>query len=202
MMQHKTIPKQANFVSLNPRIKSSLSHEITVPRATQEWSSHRRVALINNYGAAGSNVAIALREYSNDPLTSGSQQRASATYPILLSAKSSKSLELYVNAFKSYLPRVDTSLGSLAYNIFRRQNPSFVHRATFIANDAEVLASIFNSSEKQTLGQTECTGKIPLVLCFGGQTGRTVTISKEVYDACDLLRLHLVRFKSSRSWLR
>ena len=200
MIQHKTIPKQANFASLNPRITSSPL--VTVPRATQEWRSHRHVALINNYGAAGSNVAIALREHSNDLLTSGSHQRASATYPILLSAKSSKSLELYMNALKSYLPRVETSLGVLAYNIFRRQNPSFVHRATFMANDTEMLASILNSSDKQPLGLTERTGKSPLVLCFGGQTGRTVTISRELYDACDLLRHHLVRFKSSRSWLR
>ena len=202
MMQYKTIPKQANFASLNPRIRSSPSHRITVPRVTQEWSSHRHVALINNYGAAGSNVAIALREYSNDLLTSRSHQRASATYPILLSAKSLESLELYMNAFKSYLTRVDTSLGALAYNISRRQNPSFVYRATFVANDTEVLASILNSSDKKCLGQTERTEKKPLVLCFGGQTGRTLTISRELYDACDLLRKHLVRFESSEPWLQ
>lgn len=33
MMQYKTIPKQANFESLNPRIKSFAS--IVVPQATQ-----------------------------------------------------------------------------------------------------------------------------------------------------------------------
>ena len=200
MIQHKTIPKQANFVSLNPRITPSPL--VTVPKATQEWRSHRHVALINNYGAAGSNVAIALREHSNDLLTAGSHQRASATYPILLSAKSSKSLKLYMNALKSYLPTIETSLGVLAYNIFRRQNPLFEHRATLMANDTKMLASILDSSDKEPLGQTECTGKSPVVLCFGGQTGRTVTISRELYDACDLLRHHLVRLKSSWSWLR
>ena len=201
-MQYRTIPKQANFASLNPRIKSSPSHRITVPRATQEWSSHRHVALINNYGAAGSNAAIALREYPIDLLTSGAHQRASLTYPILLSAKSSESLELYINAFKSFLTRAETSLGALAYNISRRQNPSFVYRTTFVANDTKMLASILNSPDKKSLGQTEPTEKSPLVLCFGGQTGGTTTISRELYDGCDLLRKHLVRFEISRSWLQ
>ena len=159
---------------------------------------------------SSSAVAIhtALREHSNGPLTSskplskGSHQRASATYPILLSARSPKSLELYINALKSYLPKVDTSLGALAYNIFRRQNSSFEHRATFIATDTKTLASVLNSSDKQRLGQTVRTGKSPVVLCFGGQTGRTVTISRDLYDGCDLLRYHLVSPKSSMSWLR
>jgi acyl transferase domain-containing protein len=209
MMRYKTIPKQANFTSLNPRIAFSPSDRITVPRATEEWKSQQHVALINNYGAAGSNVAIALREHSNDllassskPLSKGSHQRASAAYPILLSARSPKSLELYINALKTYVPKVDTSLGALAYNIFRRQNSSFEHRAAFIATDTETLASILSSSDKQWLGQTVRTGKSPVVLCFGGQTGRTVTISRDLYDGCDLLRYHLVSPKSSLSWLR
>ena len=197
MMHYKTIPKQANFVSLNPRIISSPSHRITVPKTTQEWKSQRHIALINNYGAAGSNVAVVVREYSNDSLTSGSHKQASATYPIVLSAKSSKSLELYIEALRSYLPRVDTSLGALAYNIFRRQNPSFVHRAVFIANSKEMLASILDSSDKEGSSHKECSVKHPMVLCFGGQTGRTVTIARELYDACDILRYHLVRIKSS-----
>ena len=201
-MQYKTIPKQANFASLNSRITSSSSHRITVPRATQDWKSQRHVALVNNYGAAGSNVAIALREYVNDLRTSGSEQPGSITYPIILSARSPRSLELYINVLKSYLYRVDASLGALTYNIFRRQSPSFQHRATFVASDIDGLASALNRSDGDCFGQSERSGRTPVVLCFGGQTGRTVRISRELYDVCDLLRYHLVSQKVPFFWLR
>lgn len=198
-MQYKAIPKQANFVSLNPRIKVSPSDKMTVPKATQSWTAQRHVALVNNYGAAGSNAAIVLREHSNAP--SSSQERpsgvsdspSSAVYPVLLSAKSANSLWSYMDALKLYLPKVETSFGNIAYNINRRQNSSFEHRTAFTAVDAESFISVLDSSTERTDGTTMRTEKCPVVLSFGGQTGRSVTVSRELYDGCDLLRDHLVR---------
>jgi acyl transferase domain-containing protein len=63
MIQHGAIPKQANFVKLNPQINLSSSDKISVPRVTQPWDTTRRIALVNNYGAAGSNAAIVKREH-------------------------------------------------------------------------------------------------------------------------------------------
>ena len=199
MMQHKTIPKQANFVSLNPRIKVSPSDRITVPKATQSWTAQRQVALVNNYGAAGSNVAIALRGHTDTPLSSKRAPSGvrdllpSTVYPILLSAKSANSLQSYMNALKLYLPKVETSFGNVAYNIARRQNPSFEHRAAFTAVDAESFISLLNSTSARTDGTTVRREKSPVVLSFGGQTGCSVTVSRELYDGCDLFRNCLVR---------
>ncbi|RMZ84871.1 hypothetical protein DV738_g250, partial [Chaetothyriales sp. CBS 135597] len=193
MMQHRTIPKQANFLSLNPSIKASPSDRITVPTHSQPWNSKRHVALVNNYGAAGSNVAIVLREHvegassSKETDTQIQDLRSSAIYPILLSAKSARSLQLYIDALKGYVPKFETSFGNIAYNIARRQNPSFAHRTAFTAVDTESFISVVNG----LTASTEQTKKLPVVLSFGGQTGRHVTVSKKLYDSCDLLRHHL-----------
>lgn len=207
MMQYKIIPKQANFVFLNPRIKLSPSDRITVPKATQPWTAQRHIALVNNYGAAGSNVSIALRGHLDTPLSSGktpSQVRdlpSSAVYPILLSAKSAKSLQLYLDALRLYLPKIETSFGSIAYNIARRQNTSFEHRTALTAVDAESFISLLNTPTVRTDGTTMRTEKRPVVLSFGGQTGRSVTVSKELYDCCDLLRNYLVRLPPPQKFL-
>jgi acyl transferase domain-containing protein len=199
MMQHKTIPKQANFVSLNPRIKVSPSDRITVPKATQSWTAQRYVALANNYGAAGSNVTIVLRGHLDAPLSSRETPSgvrdlpSSAVYPILLSAKSANSLQSHMDALKLFLPKAETSFGNIAYNIARRQNSSFEHRTAFTAVDAESFISILNSPTARTDGTTMRTEKCPVVLSFGGQTGRSVTVSRELYDGCDLLGTYLVR---------
>ncbi|KAI2465125.1 ketoacyl-synt-domain-containing protein [Annulohypoxylon bovei var. microspora] len=193
MMQHKTIPKQANFVSLNPRIKASQSNRIVVPKVTQPWTAQKHVALVNNYGAAGSNAALLIRAHSEAPpnSTSGAgEQTSSAVYPILLSAKSANNLQSYVDALKLYLPRAEASLGGIAQSIARSHNSAFDYRIAFTASDIQSLISGLNSFTI-TGGATTRTDKYPIVLCFGGQTGRSVTVSKDLYDNCDLFRSHL-----------
>ena len=55
MMQKRIIPKQANFVSLSPRIAAPPGDTLSVPKETQTWTttSGKYVALVNNYGAGG-----------------------------------------------------------------------------------------------------------------------------------------------------
>lgn len=88
MMQKKIIPKKANFATLNPRIKTS--DQIVVPQQTQSWTCSRPVALVNNYGAAGSNAVIVVRSYQEPHVAS--ETHAVTAYPIVLSAKSAASL--------------------------------------------------------------------------------------------------------------
>ncbi|OTA53099.1 ketoacyl-synt-domain-containing protein [Hypoxylon sp. EC38] len=171
---YKTIPKQANFVSLSPRIKVSPSNRIIVPQTTQPWTTKRHVALVNNYGAAGSNAVLIIRAYSDVP----------------------GNLQSYINELVSWLPKVETSLGSIAYNLARGHNSSFDHRVAFTtANKKDFLSALNDSTAASNRNMTR-SDKYPVVLCFGGQTGRNVTISKELYEDCDLLRAHLCWIES------
>ena len=195
MMQHRSIPRQANFATLNPRIKYSASDRITIPTDTQPWTAQKRVALVNNYGAAGSNAAIVLRQHED---ASESRQMSAdsqlASYPILLSAKTPTSLRFNIVALSSYAPRAESPLSNIAYNIARRRNFSFECRAAFAVTDSTGLLKGLLDSNKDMACMTTSSKSKPIVLCFGGQTGRHVTLSRELYDSCALFRTYLVRY--------
>lgn len=196
MMQYRTIPKQANFGTLNPGIKYTVTDKITVPKSNLPWVPERRVALVNNYGAAGSNAAIVLREHvgssSSRQIYNGAESQPSQTHhPILLSAKSPDSLCSYMVALKSSLPKVGGSFSNIAYNIARRQNPSFEYRTALVAANTSDLVSKLEDYVVRKAYTTACSKNYPVVLCFGGQTGKIVTLSRDIYDGCEILRNHL-----------
>ena len=206
MMQYKTIPKQANFVSLNPRIKAAALGQIIVPKTTQSWIARRHIALVNNYGAAGSNVALVIRSYPK-PFSSpagdtilGTQDCSSSPSvisPMLLSAKTANSLQSYMDMLQSYLSKVENSLENVAYKIAQTHNASFEHRIAFTAASVQSAISTLNSSTAAMDGALVRTTKYPVVLCFGGQTSPSVSVSQDLYERCDLFRSHLVSKASS-----
>ncbi|KAF5855864.1 hypothetical protein ETB97_008293 [Aspergillus alliaceus] len=188
MMQKGTIPKQANFATLNPKIKAS--DQIVVPQQTQPWTSSRHVALVNNYGAAGSNAAIILRAYEKP--RSAPQRPALTAYPIVLSAKSAASVRLYLRELGRFIRADSISLRDVAYSLARRQNPSLEHRVAFVAGDmADFRSDLERLNVKNEEAVIPRASNRPVVLAFGGQTGRTVTVSRELYEAGGLFRRHL-----------
>ncbi|CAI7616564.1 unnamed protein product [Penicillium glandicola] len=61
MTQHSQIPPQANFNNLNPRI-NLYGEKIGIPLILQPWNAEPRVALVSNFGAAGSMSAMIVQE--------------------------------------------------------------------------------------------------------------------------------------------
>lgn len=192
MMQHKTIPRQANFTTLNGKIKSSPNDRITVPHRTIPWMAPQKIALVNNYGAAGSNAALLIRSHDETASVPSSAEVSAAAYPLLLSAKTANSLSSYTEVLSKFLDKnTTTRLGDIAYNLAQSRNVSLDHRVGFVADSLEGAKVGLNVDEDTTR-----TSAKPVVLCFGGQAGRTATISKELYDSCDILKEHMV----SISW--
>lgn len=196
MMQHNTIPKQANFTSLNPKIKTLPQDRITVPKSSVPWTSTKHIALVNNYGAAGSNAAILIRAYPDKPTPL--PIRSPAIHPILLSAKTASSLASYTDALKLYLSKERLSLESVAYNLAQSHDVSFDSRIGVLADDLDSAVSALGRASANDSGKTAALQRRPVVLCFGGQTGRQVTISKDLYENSDLLKKHLVSGRTFR----
>jgi acyl transferase domain-containing protein len=197
MIQHGLIPKQANFVKLNPQIKLSASDRISVPKVTQPWDTSRRVALVNNYGAAGNNAAIVIREHDeaskSRQMSNGVHfQSSSNTFPILLSARSPSSLRMYASALKPYVPSDGKLLSSFVHHLFQRQNPSFEYRAAFDINNPKDLLAKLDETGAESSFVAKCPGEYPVVLCFGGQTGGSINLSRELFEGSVLLRKYLV----------
>ncbi|KAI1742638.1 beta-ketoacyl synthase [Xylaria scruposa] len=189
MMEHGIIPKQTGFSNLNPRINPS--KRIVIPQSNLDWRGPF-VALVANYGAAGSNAAIVLREFNSQSGQSilRRDDLSTRSYPLLLSAKSEESLSQYIITLKRWLPSAKGSFANVAFNIARRQNIDFHHRVAITATD--------NADLHEKLEAITSTGSCTLpsvkrsvILCFGGQNGRTITLSKDLYESSKLLRTYM-----------
>ncbi|RWA14363.1 hypothetical protein EKO27_g754 [Xylaria grammica] len=187
MMEHGVIPKQAGFSRLNPKI--SPSKRITIPQSNLNWQ-RPHVALVANYGAAGSNAAVVLRESGLQADQKIQSIVSSQACPFLLSSKSEESLSSYIAALKNWFPGKAAPFANVAFNISRRQNTDFHHRVAFTASNDEDLANKLESVLKSS-SPTLQSGKKPIILCFGGQNGRTATFSKGLYDSTKLLKTYM-----------
>ena len=205
MLQNRTIPKQANFLSLNPSIAPLGPDHITIPTATQQWKSGKRAALVNNYGAAGSNAAIILQEYSQDKTQdvvrrAGSRTNNLPEVPFYVSAKTTESLSAYCSALKSYLVEVQKTseealLTDIAYNLATKQNRTLEHSWSFTSQNVNALSNELESlAAKSSSPESLIEERRPIVLCFGGQSGRNVTLSQDLFNSCNILQYHMVRF--------
>ncbi|KAJ4422348.1 Type I Iterative PKS [Gnomoniopsis sp. IMI 355080] len=190
MMQKCTIPKQAGFTQLNPKIPALGSDHITIPRKTFRWAAPRRIAVINNYGAAGSNAAIVVQDISGtEPVVTGSIPTLVATeLPFFLSSKDPNSLQEYCKLLQANLP----DIRDLAYNLSVKQNRAFAYNYSFTASNLEEVCSKLDHVQTQAsvINKTP-SNPLPVVLCIGGQTGRIVHLHKEVFDSSKLLQKHL-----------
>lgn len=191
MMQKGTVPKQAGFTQLNPKI-SALGHDrITIPRQTLRWKAPRRIAVINNYGAAGSNAAIVLQDINcTTPTAIASVPTLAATeLPFFVSAKDPNSLKEYCKALQTNLP----DIRDLAYNLAVKQSRQFDYNYSFTASSPEEVSSKLGLVQNHDLSINKISvHPLPVVLCIGGQTGRNVHLDEGVFQSSKLLQKHLV----------
>ncbi|RSL38167.1 hypothetical protein CEP53_015111, partial [Fusarium sp. AF-6] len=189
MMKRKTIVKQASFSVMNPSIKPDPS--VTIPRENTPWTCEKRIAIVNNFGASGSLVSLVIREH--DATSEPSAPTAGNTIPgpatFLFSARSEASLREYLLILRSEIFHHQGALRDLEFNILHRSNPSFEFRAAFVASDVAELCSRLDCAGSTSM--IKKPRKRPVILCFGGQTGRVVRLSKALFDSCKMLRLNL-----------
>ncbi|KAF1964890.1 hypothetical protein BU23DRAFT_604520 [Bimuria novae-zelandiae CBS 107.79] len=207
MMQHGTIPKQPNFKRLNPKISALGPEKLAIADQPRPWNDfRRRTALVNNYGAAGSNAAIVVQEYATrepqEHLSGSPSEKGSLEYPVFISAKTPESLQAYAGALRSFIDRnVSVTLADITYNLARKQNRAFEFSSSWTTTSLTALCRELDdlATGVRTILQRNgdkkkaAAGATPVVLCFGGQTGRNIYLSREIYQGSALLRVHLDR---------
>ncbi|KAL2826216.1 hypothetical protein BDW59DRAFT_161055 [Aspergillus cavernicola] len=207
MIQKHRIPKQANFTRLNPKIAFQEKEKIMIPTKSIDWEAEKRVAMVTNYGAAGSNAAIILREHSSAPPStspSGVRQCLPSAVPFFVSARTEESLRSYCQALQSTIREAaQSNMGTvqdLAYNLARKQNremENFVTFSTASGETAELLQRLDSVAFGSTKAERQHQPPYPVILCFGGQTGNTASISRDLFESSELLRFHLAECNSA-----
>ncbi|KAI0055306.1 polyketide synthase [Artomyces pyxidatus] len=194
MLQHRTIPRLISLKNLNPRIANLLSDNTVIDTAHAPWNpseeASTRVALLNNFGAAGSNGALILEEFVSP--TPGLQAPAQAAYVVGLSAKTVEALSTLRDRYIDWLndaASIDTPLQDIAYTATARRR-IYDHRLAVTAGNKQELAEKLKSASGVEVPKAQ--GKIAFV--FSGQGGqylgmgatlyRTVPLFREAVDEC------------------
>ncbi|KAL4963709.1 uncharacterized protein BDV14DRAFT_201678 [Aspergillus stella-maris] len=192
MLQRGIIPVQANHTTLNPKIAPL--DNITIPLTTYPWTANFKAACINNYGAAGSNAAMIVHEA---PVARQPRQVLLTKYPIYISGNTPSSLKAYCVELLRILDSKATDnasfLSSLAFHLANKQNRNFPHAfITSVSSKAELQKELSSVVQGQSpLLQTVSPEERPVVLVFGGQSSRSVRLSRQVYESSAILRSHL-----------
>lgn len=217
MMQNGIIPKQPNFSKLNPDIPPLQQHNMSIAHTRRPWGVPERVALVNNYGASGSNAAILLQEYTRTSKDSPSRNNGTSTVtqtsvdeglesPIVITAKTMDSMRSYCMTLKQML-ELNTlsanpfSLSDVSYNLAKKQNLKFNFKYTSTTSSLLELQQkledlVSNKADGRQLvkgSSNSSTPKTPspVILCFGGQTGLIASISEHLVSRTPVLQKHL-----------
>ncbi|KAL4869560.1 hypothetical protein BDV12DRAFT_196187 [Aspergillus spectabilis] len=198
MIQNGQIPPQPGFHSLNPHIKETPDDHIEIGTRLKPWKVGFRAALINNYGACGSNASMIITQGPYQGRGPTAPIHADGlTLPFRLCALDKSRLQSYAAHLREFLSRqhqtFNSSLANVAFNAARQSNPGldsqYIFRAKSITELDAILAGLEGGGDKYLMKVK--TPPLPVILCFGGQVSRCVGLDQSIYNALPLLRLHL-----------
>ncbi|KAI0646070.1 hypothetical protein C8Q79DRAFT_1110792 [Trametes meyenii] len=177
MLRERMIPRHISFQTLNPRIPDLSLDGVCIDTITVPWECGRptRLALLTNFGAAGSNGALILEEYvrpSRDPaITRG-----------LVLGISCKNAEAAEKRRQTYIARLeqtvtdDLSLQDFAYSATARRQIYRYHMCASGSSKDELLASVRNSPI------VEVRSPADVIFVFSGQGSQYLGMGGALYE--------------------
>lgn len=188
MFRKNTIPPVISLKSLNPNIPDLATDGTCIPTQCLPWHAPhdggRRLALLNNFGAAGSTVAMVLEEPPTAP------PRPSTTAPAFvvgISCDSEAALETQRAAFLRHIDEHAPdarALTDLTYTaVARRQQ--FRYRLAAAGATREELVAALRRAEVMQVGN-DAPGKT--VFVFSGQGGQYVGMGAALYRTLSAFR--------------
>ncbi|KAI0156338.1 hypothetical protein BJ166DRAFT_594225 [Pestalotiopsis sp. NC0098] len=191
MMQHRAIPRQASFKTLNSKI-DLYNTQLSIPTETIPWTGKPLIACISNHGAAGSTSAMVVRESFSIHVPP--HKAHSTKFPVIVSGACESSLRRNCAALREYITTSDAlnkgaGLADIAFNLSEKQNRDLSHIfSTAVTDSSDLYQKLGLKGQDLTFPNPEAK---PVVLVFGGQQSRSLSIDKDVYDSCAVLRKHL-----------
>ncbi len=189
MVNKAGIPPLASHKSLNPKIPALEPDRLAIASSLQVWKASPRAALVNSYGAAGSNSAVLVCQA---PDTDKQPPRWSPAvefaYPIILSAASNVSLLANAERVATFLENADSkcTIADVAFTLVEKRKR---HPLQFVSIESSVKGLVKSLRSMQDLSNAPQPRKV--VLTFSGQSRQSVGLNKSLYDSFPLLQHHL-----------
>lgn len=184
MIKHGGIPPLANHETLNPKIPALEPDRMEITKKLKPWNVPLRAALVNSYGAAGSNAALICCEPPSVSDRSPSvlqHSRESVSWPIIISGATRKSLVYNAQSLATYLSQKvpNINIEDVAFTLNQRRKR---HRfcAEVVATDMTSLAQALSCVESPAFEYPSQPN--PIVLVFSGQNTNTVALDRGIYE--------------------
>ncbi|KAH2544610.1 hypothetical protein KXW97_001873 [Aspergillus fumigatus] len=177
MFQKEAIPPHVGIKnSINPGFPKDLDQRnLRIPYEKKPWPrrpGRKRIAMVNNFSAAGGNSTLAIEEGPLRPKPAGAIDPRSS-HLVTVSAKSKISLKGNLERLLSFLDaHPDVVLSDLAYTTTARRH-HHNHRVAVATSDiADLKAQLCKTLESDsvnTLQPISATGPPPIAFAFTGQ---------------------------------
>ena len=189
MLRENKIPPQISSARLNPRFPDLASENIRVGGAGVEaWRSPghgARRALLNSFGAAGSNAAIILQEAPQRRTAKQAEKRTA--YNFNVTAKRERDVEQYCARYLAMLESSpETPLEDVCYTATARRQV-YDYRLSLVCHSTQDLIQQLRTRSKPM----RCTSrKTPYMLVFSGQgafypgMGKGLMAAEPVFRDC------------------
>nr|ASU91363.1 polyketide synthase [Ramalina conduplicans] len=202
MIQEGMIPPQASFQTMSHHIRVSSTDMMEIATKLKPWDASFRAALINNYGASGSNASMIVTEpfqASQESINQLPIHASGLKHPFWICALDDKSLRSYcakmLNLIKSRtISANNISVPNLSFNICRQSNQNLERGLMFncsTVEDFENKLTAFVKGEESIPSIGAKKTPLPVIMCFGGQVSTFVGLDRKVYDSVKILRSYL-----------
>lgn len=204
MLKAEMIPPQVGLTTLNPKIEALKTDSLVFPLESKPWSRTRGVyprrALLNNFGAAGSNACLILEEYTGPGAGPGSHGGNASTvdtpfrdsYIFALSTKDKPGFERARQALLRDLQikhgEQRVSIQHLAYTSLRR---AVLDTQLFVVvKSTEELLHVLDNPKIQPRirSRVDAPRQTRLALVFSGQGSQYIGMGRGLFDTVQSFR--------------
>lgn len=191
MLKHRTIPRQISLKNLNPSIAPLGADNTIIDTEDAPWvPSHEgmtRMAMLNNFGAAGSNTTLLLEEFSSP--TSSAAQPQGMPYIFGLSAKTETALEELRSRYLEWIQAPaseEVRFGDIAYTMTARRQIYSYRLAVSASDKNELVEKLSRASVAEPSGETA-----QVVFVFSGQGSQYLGMGRSLYQTSSLFKHHI-----------
>lgn len=198
VFQKGTIPPHIGVKTrLNPAIPDLGKLGVIIPHEAASWtptSAQKRMAMVNNFGAAGGNTAMIIEEAGPRPRLFEDTREAHA---ITVSAKTAQSLSLNIRRLVEHIEASqDLTLADVAYTLSVRRRHFEYRKSVVVTSLADVVKHLRPHTDT-ALAQTPISvKKPPVAFAFSGQGTFYVGIAAQLYRDSSFFRAQLDQFDS------
>jgi acyl transferase domain-containing protein/SAM-dependent methyltransferase/acyl carrier protein len=194
MLYEGILPPQASFARVNPSLHCTPKDNIEIGTRLKPWLTEFRTALVNSYGASGSNASAVLTQAPRSPSTVD-QAVSHQPHPLRVYGVDTKSLQRYASRLRQYIKDKgsEANIASIAHHLDRQCNPRLEYGVFFSAENVTQLNQELDAVAHITpdTGLARMKRARPVVLCFGGQNASFIGLQRQIYDRVTIFRYYL-----------